>query len=165
MLDYAKIQEAIFYATAKFDGVPSSKPTLLHSIHCGIRLMDNGYDTDMVIAGILHDTVEDTTATVEEIDTLFGGKVASIVAANTKDPSIEDKNKRREELIERCCKQGANAVTVKLADIYDNYCYYKAIKNDALVAYCLELKGYMMKYIQPSDLEIPFVCTTLDEIA
>jgi hypothetical protein len=35
--------------------------------------------------------------------------------------------------------------------VYDNYLYYTTVKNEELVAYCLELKGYVEKYSKDSD--------------
>ncbi len=164
MLDYFKIQTAIELASDAFKGVESSKPTLLHSMRCGIKLMNDGFDTEVVIAGVLHDVVEDTSVTVEDIDEQYGGRVAKIVAANTKDPTIVDSNERREELIKRCCLAGMDAVLVKLSDIYDNYLYYKAIDDQKLVNYCLELKSYILQYISIADKGNSYIKDLLNKI-
>lgn len=164
MLDYSKVEDAILYVCKKFADVESTKPTLLHSIRCGMELLNNGYGTDIVIAGILHDSIEDTNATSEDIERLFNEEIARIVAANTKDPTIEDKNKRREELIKRCCNSGLEATIVKVSDIYDNYLYYKATNNIELVNYCLELKDYVQKYSKPDAIKTDFIRLTLDKI-
>lgn len=164
MLDYSKIQQAITFATNKFENVESPKPTLLHSLRCGIKLMNDDFDTDIIVAGMLHDVVEDTDATAEEVDQLFGGRVARIVQANTKDPKIYDKNQRREELIKRCCDSGYEALVVKISDIYDNYLYYKAINDASLVGYCLELKNYLVKHMDKKDLDNEYIDNVLSQI-
>ena len=163
MIEYDKIQDAIVYATQAFSGVESHKPTLLHSIRCGIKLLDNGYSTDMIIAGVLHDTIEDTPVTLQDITSRYGSKVAELVAANTKDPTIEDKNVRREELVKRACKSSAEAATIKLADIADNYEYYTAIHDESLINYCRELKGYFVKYIDTTIIDT-YMRVLLDKI-
>lgn len=164
MLNYTKIQEAILYIVKNFEGCESEKPTVLHSIRCGLKLLDENFDTDIIVAGILHDVIEDTAATVEEIESVFGAKVAAIVVANTKDPTIPDKNVRRMELIKRCCSAGYDAVVVKLSDIYDNYTYYKAINDEKLVNYCLELKSYMLEFLSQDIHDDSYVKNILDKI-
>ena len=42
-----------------------SKPTLLHGIRTGVYLYENGYGQDIVLAGLLHDIIEDTEAMSE----------------------------------------------------------------------------------------------------
>lgn len=49
-----------------------TKPTLFHSIRVGNYLYKNGYPDHIVIAGFLHDVVEDTKTTTDEIVDLFG---------------------------------------------------------------------------------------------
>ncbi len=164
MLNYFKIQDAIIFVTDQFKGVEAKKPTLLHSVRCGLKLMSDGFDTDLIVAGVLHDVVEDTLCTLDAIEERYGRTVREIVAANTKDPSITDSNLRREDLIRRCCKQGGDTLIVKLSDIYDNYLYYSALGDKDLINYCLELKGYIEQYIQPVDTENRYIRSLLDEI-
>lgn len=163
MHDYFLIQKAIIYATEKFSNATAEKPTLLHSVRCGLQLMENGFSTDVVVAGILHDTIEDTSATHEEISKLFGEESATIVSNNTKDSKIGDKNERREELIQRCCQSNYESIVVKLADINDNFAYYKTIKNDKLMDYCRELKSYVLTYL-PDEFHTEYVDTQLNHI-
>ena len=46
-----------------------------------------GADDDLIIAGVLHDTVEDTATTVEEIAEKFGSDIATLVAHHSQDKS------------------------------------------------------------------------------
>lgn len=164
MLNYFKIQEAIIFTTEMFKDIPAKKPTLLHSIRCGLKLMNDGFGTDLVVAGILHDVVEDTVCTLEEIEEKYGSVVREIVAVNTKNPSITDANARREDLIRRCCEQGGDTLIVKISDIYDNHLYYCALNDTDLVQYCLELKGYIEKYLRPEDAKNVYISSLLGEI-
>lgn len=115
------------------------KPVLFHSMRVGTHLFENGYDRDVVIAGFLHDVLEDGTDISEEIlRTEFGENVLKIVKANSKDESIEDKQKKKEDLIGRCIETGEEASIVKAGDILDNFFYYEMTKNeDELLHHCV----------------------------
>ena len=77
---------AIDYATEKHDGQlrKSGEPYITHPLHVASFIVEWGMDIDTVIAGVLHDTVEDTPATLEEIEKLFGRDIAFLVDGVTK---------------------------------------------------------------------------------
>lgn len=81
-----EIEHAIDFAThAHADQMrKSGEPYIIHPLSVADNLIDWGMDADTVIAGLLHDTVEDTDATLEEIETLFGRDVAFLVDGVTK---------------------------------------------------------------------------------
>lgn len=62
----------------------SGEPYISHPLEVATILTSLKMDQDTVIAGILHDTVEDTDATIEEIASLFGEQIAGIVNGVTK---------------------------------------------------------------------------------
>lgn len=62
----------------------SGEPYIIHPIAVASTLIDWGMDLDSVIAGVLHDTVEDTPMTIEEVETAFGHDVAFLVDGVTK---------------------------------------------------------------------------------
>ncbi|MBI4231075.1 MAG: HD domain-containing protein [Planctomycetes bacterium] len=71
-------------------------PYVTHVAAVGMMLADHGYPDDVVIAGILHDTVEDTGLTVGEIRAGFGDRVARIVDACTEqDKSLPWEERKR----------------------------------------------------------------------
>ncbi|MGH6972829.1 MAG: HD domain-containing protein, partial [Caulobacteraceae bacterium] len=74
-----------------------------------------GADVDLVIAAVLHDTVEDTQTTVEELQREFGGKVAGWVAEVTDDKSLPKAERKRLQ-IEHAANASQGAKIVKLAD-------------------------------------------------
>ncbi len=49
-------------------------PYILHPLEVAIILADMSLDTDSIVAGILHDVVEDTPTTYDEIKSQFGKK-------------------------------------------------------------------------------------------
>lgn len=59
------------------------KPMIIHSISVGNLLEEYGYDDNVIAAGYLHDVVEDTKYTLEDIEKFFGSDVASLVKGNT----------------------------------------------------------------------------------
>ena len=85
-LDEARVRKAYEYARDKHgsqlrkDGSPYiSHPLATASICAGM-----GLDEDSIIACLLHDTIEDTDATYEEVSKLFGSEVADLVEGVTK---------------------------------------------------------------------------------
>lgn len=84
--ELAELISAIDYATDKHRGQKrkSGEPFITHPLAVAGVLIDWGMDIDTVLAGILHDTVEDTQATLEEIEALFGRDVAFLVDGVTK---------------------------------------------------------------------------------
>ena len=55
------------------------KPMIFHPINVGNILKEYGYDENVVAAGFLHDVVEDTIYTIEDIKKEFGDDIASLV--------------------------------------------------------------------------------------
>lgn len=72
-------------------------------------------DEDVLIAAILHDTVEDTETTDVELTEVFGEKIASIVMEVTDDTRLP-KAERKQQQIERAATISREARLVKLAD-------------------------------------------------
>ncbi|KAK7240494.1 hypothetical protein SO694_00111088 [Aureococcus anophagefferens] len=62
----------------------SGEPFIVHPVAVAGLLCGLGMDRETVAAGLLHDTVEDTAATLEEIEATFGADVRAIVEGETK---------------------------------------------------------------------------------
>ncbi len=56
-------------------------PYIVHPVQVAMILMRHGFDEDLVIAGVLHDTVEDTDVRADDIRAAFGDGVAALVTA------------------------------------------------------------------------------------
>jgi (p)ppGpp synthase/HD superfamily hydrolase len=76
-------------------------------------------DTATIVASILHDVVEDTNTTIEEIAELFGKTIAHYVDLLTKDPTLP-KRQREHEYDEKLLNAPETVQIAKLADLYDN---------------------------------------------
>ncbi len=77
-----KVEEAIIYATVMHQGKVrkfGNIPYILHPLEVAQILSTMTDDEDVITAGILHDIVEDTDGTLEEIEKRFGQRVAELV--------------------------------------------------------------------------------------
>lgn len=81
-----ELELAIDFATHAHHGQTrkSGEPYITHPLAVAAILIDWAMDIDTVLAGVLHDTVEDTDATLDEIESLFGRDVAFLVDGVTK---------------------------------------------------------------------------------
>jgi GTP diphosphokinase / guanosine-3',5'-bis(diphosphate) 3'-diphosphatase len=89
--DEAAINRAYVYATVKHGGQKrhSGDPYFAHPIQVAGILTEYRLDVATIIAGLLHDTIEDTDATVGDIKAKFGGIVAELVEGVTKLSKLE----------------------------------------------------------------------------
>ncbi len=96
---------------------PEKTPYISHPISVAHHLMSVGEvrDAAVVIAALLHDTLEDTQTTFEEIEGLFGKSVAAYVREVTEDSSLAVQARKREEVISAAHKS-RGAADIKLAD-------------------------------------------------
>lgn len=81
-----ELDAAITLASAAHKGQKrkSGEPYIIHPLAVAATLVDWGMDIDTVLAGVLHDTVEDTSVTLDEIENAFGKDVAFLVDGVTK---------------------------------------------------------------------------------
>ena len=98
-----------------------ASPYINHPIALARTLAVEGriIDTRTLIAAVLHDTVEDTDTTFDEIGAMFGAKVADIVREVTDDTTL-DKPERKRLQIEHAPHMSRRAALVKLADKTSN---------------------------------------------
>jgi GTP pyrophosphokinase len=84
--DLGLIEKAYVYTAKVHQGQDrlSGEPYLIHPLEVAAILADMKMDIATVSAGLLHDTVEDTYATLEEIKELFGVEIAALVDGLTK---------------------------------------------------------------------------------
>ncbi len=82
----------------------SGQPYIIHPIAVSKILADYGMDKDSVIAAMLHDIVEDTDATTEDVKERFGEEVASLVDGLTKlgKVSLKQRKNSRQKMCARC---------------------------------------------------------------
>jgi guanosine-3',5'-bis(diphosphate) 3'-pyrophosphohydrolase len=80
------LEQAIDLAVKAHDGQKrkSGEPYIIHPIAVACTLIEWGMDIDSIIAGVLHDTVEDTETTLGELEKQFGSDVSFLVDGVTK---------------------------------------------------------------------------------
>lgn len=93
--EIAEILEAYLFANKKHEDQKrkSGQDYIIHPVLVASYLARYGYDKEAIIAALLHDTIEDTQTTTEEISKKFGLEVANIVDGVTKISKIRIKNK------------------------------------------------------------------------
>jgi GTP pyrophosphokinase len=81
-----ELDQAIDFATKAHTGQKrkSGEAYITHPLAVADTLIEWGMDIDSVLAGVLHDTVEDTEATLDQIESLFGRDVSFLVDGVTK---------------------------------------------------------------------------------
>jgi guanosine-3',5'-bis(diphosphate) 3'-pyrophosphohydrolase len=79
-------------------------------------LRDAGSDGVTQLAGLLHDVVEDTPRTIEDVRATFGEQVATMVAALTEDDTIERYVPRKRALRLQIAGSGSAVLDIALAD-------------------------------------------------
>lgn len=174
--DLALIQKAYVYAAAGHAGQTrlSGEPYLSHPLAVADILADMNFDEATVTAGLLHDTVEDTESSIEDIDSLFGEEVADIVDGVTKisQMTFDSKEEAQAENIRKmilAMSHDIRVLMVKLADRLHNMRTLdfqkphkqKAIAQETLDIYAplanrlglhrikLELEDLSLRYLKP----------------
>ena len=123
-----EIQKAIIFLVSNFiKSGNNPKPVITHSIRVGLHLYQLNLKTEVVVAGILHDIIEDTEITSQDLVVEFGEEVSRLVQAVTYDKNIEDKEEQYMDCIVRTLSEGTNALKILLADCYDNLSFYNRV--------------------------------------
>ncbi len=102
----------------------SDIPYLVHPVQVSVILLRHGFQEDVVLAGLLHDVVEDTETPLHRIEAEFGPAVAGMVAVLTEQKREDGVERpwevRKREALEALRRGGADAVAVKGADAIHN---------------------------------------------
>jgi len=91
-----------------------------HPVAVAELLAAHGFDESTVAAALLHDVVEDSEASVEEVASGFGEPVARLVAALTEDESIEPFERRKDAHRRRVEEVGGDALAIYASDKLSN---------------------------------------------
>jgi guanosine-3',5'-bis(diphosphate) 3'-pyrophosphohydrolase len=134
--DEALINRAYVFSVQKHGSQKraSGDPYFSHPIEVAGLMTDLKMDVETIITALLHDTVEDTLTTIEEVERLFGPKVAEMVDGVTKLSKIEaqTENERAAENLRKFLLAMSNdlrVLLVKLADRLHNMRTLKFISS------------------------------------
>ncbi|MDE2562411.1 MAG: bifunctional (p)ppGpp synthetase/guanosine-3',5'-bis(diphosphate) 3'-pyrophosphohydrolase [Sphingomonadales bacterium] len=135
--DEAVLNRAYVYTVQKHGTQKraSGDPYFSHPVEVAGLMTELKLDSDTVVTALLHDTVEDTLATTEEIEKLFGGDVARLVDGVTKLSKIEHmtENERAAENLRKfllAMSEDLRVLLVKLADRLHNMRTLHFIKSE-----------------------------------
>lgn len=179
--DRQRIKEAFEFANEAHKGVKrrSGEPYIMHPLAVAkIATREIGLGTTSVISALLHDVVEDTDYTVEDIANLFGPKVASIVDGLTKISGVmgSDTSQQAESFRKMILTlaDDVRVILLKIADRLHNmrtlasmpehkqvkiasetlYIYAPLAHRMGLHAIKTELEDLSMKYEHPEEYEV-----------
>lgn len=152
--DKHEIERALFFlSNALQDSGHNTKPVLLHSIQVAEMLWERGFPQDVVIAAVLHDVVEDTDITIDDVGQSFGHQVAVYVDALT----VSDTQDIMQSFA-RTAELGSEALSIRAADLIQNSYYYHLASTDMQkrlrdkFVYFMELSGELLDKALVSEL-------------
>lgn len=125
--DLSLVEKAYRFAEEKHEGQKrkSGEPYFTHPVHVAYSLADLGLDTQSICAALLHDVVEDTETTYEDVTREFGETVTLLVDGVTKLDKIPYTSKE-EQQVENLRKmffamaKDVRVIVIKLADRLHN---------------------------------------------
>jgi len=91
-----------------------------------LYVFGEGESRDLIIAGYLHDILEDTSVTIDEIKEKYGGNVAELVEGMTN----KQGDKQTKEYVESVASGKEEIRLIKLADLYSNYTRVSKLVQD-----------------------------------
>lgn len=150
--------EAIDFATKAHSGQfrkGSALPYIIHPLGVSKILIEHGYEEHIVISGVLHDTVEDTSVTHKEIADRFGNVISGIVQGLTepnKNYSWED---RKQHMLELFKTVPTDVLVVSCADKLDNL---RSITTD----YARLGEEVWKRFHRPKNLQLWYFESTLE---
>jgi guanosine-3',5'-bis(diphosphate) 3'-pyrophosphohydrolase len=95
-------------------------PYIEHPVAVAELLAAHGFDDEVLAAALLHDVVEDSAISVEQVRERFGEPVAALVEALTDDETIEPYERRKDEHRRRVAAAGPDALAIYAADKLTN---------------------------------------------
>lgn len=132
------LKRAYEYAAEKHAGMSrgTGEPYIIHPLRVAYLVTEWGFESEVIIAALLHDVVEDCDTPLSEIEELFGSNTASIVDAVTalsdKEFSDHTLTKAQKDLLSDAKlqrKMNDKALYVKIADRIDNLSTLKGVKE------------------------------------
>jgi guanosine-3',5'-bis(diphosphate) 3'-pyrophosphohydrolase len=98
----------------------SERPYIEHPMNVAATLAEAGFDDEVLAAALLHDVVEDTEMSLEDVGQAFGGRVAGLVEALTEEEEIEPYSRRKAAHRRKVERAGREAVAIYGADKLSN---------------------------------------------
>ena len=135
--DMERIERAYRLAERAHEGTlrRSGEPYIIHPVSAAIILVELGMDTDSIVAALLHDVVEDTDVTLDEIKKEFGQDVALLVDGVTKVGRIpfSSREHQQAENVRKmllAMAQDVRVIIIKLADRLHNARTFESLPEE-----------------------------------
>ena len=124
------IDKAIRFAAIKHEGQNrkgTDIPYITHPFAVGMILQQAGYKEEVIVAGILHDTLEDTETTENELLSEFGQHIVDLVKAATEEDKSLSWEERKQHAIDDLALKSPEQIAVIVADKLHNI---RSIQSD-----------------------------------
>ena len=139
-IDKNLIERAFQYAQRSHEGQlrKSGEPYIIHPLHVAYIVASLGLDTQTICAALLHDVVEDTEVTYEDIEKDFTEEIAQIVEGVTKLSNLfktaEEKQAENYKKMFIAMEKDIRVILLKLADRLHNISTLEYLKRDRQIA-------------------------------
>jgi (p)ppGpp synthase/HD superfamily hydrolase len=150
-------------------------PYVEHPVTVAARLDEHGYPAEVLAAALLHDVVEDSETSLEELREKFGDEVAGMVGALTDDETIEPYRERKAEHRERVAAAEPGALAIYAADKLTNTVTLRAayaeegdaVRDEFKVPLELKLEIWEadLKLLREKAPELPFLDPLEEELS
>lgn len=129
--------KAIIFATNAHSGMfrkGTTTPYIVHPLEAGVIASQTTNDEEIIAAAVLHDVIEDTPTTVEQLESEFSPRIARLVCADSEDkradrPASETWQIRKQETLDYLQKASYDEQIIVLADKLSNM---RSMHNDYL---------------------------------
>jgi guanosine-3',5'-bis(diphosphate) 3'-pyrophosphohydrolase len=125
----------------------NGRPYVEHPAAVATDVSEAGFDPEMVAAALLHDIVEDSHVTVDDVRERFGDRVAGLVEAMTDRAEIEPYERRKALHRERVVAAGPEAAAIFAADKLNNV---RALRS----AYQEQGEEVAKRFVQPLEAKL-----------
>jgi (p)ppGpp synthase/HD superfamily hydrolase len=139
----------------------SASPYINHPISVALVIAEIGgiADPEILAAALLHDTIEDTKTTAEELEEIFGERIRRIVEEVSDDKGLAPEERKRLQ-VEHAAKLSPGAVIVKIADKISNV---KDLINTPPLSWSLERKKRYLEWAESVIKNCPKVNKALED--
>jgi (p)ppGpp synthase/HD superfamily hydrolase len=125
----------------------NGRPYVEHPIAVATDVNAAGFDQEMVAAALLHDIVEDSDVSVEDVRERFGDRVADLVDAMTDTSEVKPYERRKALHRERVVAAGPDAAAIFAADKLNNV---RALRS----VYAVDGEAVAERFMQPLDTKL-----------
>ena len=136
----------------------NGRPYVEHPVAVAADVGEAGFEPEMIAAALLHDIVEDSEVTVEQLRQRFGDRVAGLVETMTDTAEVQPYERRKALHRERVVQAGPEAAAIFAADKLNNV---RALRS----AYAEQGEGVAQRFVQPLDVKLAVWVADVEMVA